>query len=47
MYSNYVRLDQYLKSRAGEKARRLRALADLLEDLSLIPSAHRTANNHL
>jgi hypothetical protein len=33
--------------RAGEMAQRLRALAALLEVLSLIPSNHVVAHNHL
>ena len=32
---------------AGETAQRLRALAALAEDLSLIPSTHMVAHNHL
>jgi hypothetical protein len=36
-----------IKCRAGEMAQRLRALTDLSEVLSSIPSNHMVAHNHL
>ena len=40
-------LKKWKKEGAEEMAQRLRALADLAEDLGSIPSTYTAANNHL